>query len=226
MNPINRSRTMTDSDGFESRKRQSQRTQPNSRQQPDPLTCPRCESANTKFCYYNNYNKTQPRYFCKACKRHWTKGGILRNVPVGGGRKHKRLVRPATVAPATTDQETYEHESKSSFFTPTSGDQKENDESYTDIEELKGLVSWDFYETFVGGTISQFSSSFDANHGSYDSSSFIKMIEHDEDSSATATATSMIMSNSHQTSNLRWKDLDTMVHEDLNKPWEDPSFKT
>lgn len=59
--------------------------------QPDPLPCPRCDSKNTKFCYYNNYNKLQPRHFCKACKRHWTKGGTLRNVPVGGGRKNKRL---------------------------------------------------------------------------------------------------------------------------------------
>ncbi|KAF8413916.1 hypothetical protein HHK36_001912 [Tetracentron sinense] len=56
-----------------------------------PLKCPRCDSANTKFCYYNNYNKSQPRHFCKACRRHWTKGGTLRNVPVGGGRKNKRL---------------------------------------------------------------------------------------------------------------------------------------
>ncbi|PPR84843.1 hypothetical protein GOBAR_AA35873 [Gossypium barbadense] len=60
-------------------------------QKPEPLKCPRCDSTNTKFCYYNNYNKSQPRHFCKACKRHWTKGGTLRNVPVGGGRKNKRL---------------------------------------------------------------------------------------------------------------------------------------
>lgn len=58
--------------------------------QQESLNCPRCDSANTKFCYYNNYNKSQPRYLCKACKRHWTKGGTLRNVPVGGGRKNKR----------------------------------------------------------------------------------------------------------------------------------------
>uniref|UniRef100_A0A5B7AK95 Dof zinc finger protein n=1 Tax=Davidia involucrata TaxID=16924 RepID=A0A5B7AK95_DAVIN len=60
------------------------------RQQSEPLACPRCGSSNTKFCYYNNYNKSQPRHFCKACKRHWTKGGTLRNVPVGGARKNKR----------------------------------------------------------------------------------------------------------------------------------------
>ncbi|PNT73247.1 uncharacterized protein LOC100821289 [Brachypodium distachyon] len=53
--------------------------------------CPRCDSPNTKFCYYNNYSLTQPRYFCKGCRRYWTKGGSLRNVPVGGGcRKNRR----------------------------------------------------------------------------------------------------------------------------------------
>ncbi|CAL9756666.1 unnamed protein product [Musa acuminata subsp. burmannicoides] len=55
------------------------------------LNCPRCNSTNTKFCYYNNYSLTQPRYFCKTCRRYWTEGGSLRNVPVGGGsRKNKR----------------------------------------------------------------------------------------------------------------------------------------
>lgn len=55
------------------------------------LKCPRCDSTNTKFCYYNNYSLTQPRYFCKSCRRYWTKGGTLRNVPVGGGcRRNKR----------------------------------------------------------------------------------------------------------------------------------------
>ncbi|KAF0904752.1 hypothetical protein E2562_036970 [Oryza meyeriana var. granulata] len=60
---------------------------------PEEVRCPRCDSANTKFCYYNNYNLSQPRHFCKACRRYWTKGGLLRNVPVGGGcRKPKRPV--------------------------------------------------------------------------------------------------------------------------------------
>ncbi|OVA14742.1 zinc finger protein [Macleaya cordata] len=55
------------------------------------LNCPRCNSTNTKFCYYNNYSLTQPRYFCKTCRRYWTEGGSLRNVPVGGGsRKNRR----------------------------------------------------------------------------------------------------------------------------------------
>ncbi|XP_059626737.1 dof zinc finger protein DOF2.1-like [Cornus florida] len=61
------------------------------RPQEQALKCPRCESTNTKFCYYNNYSLSQPRYFCKSCRRYWTKGGTLRNVPVGGGcRKNKR----------------------------------------------------------------------------------------------------------------------------------------
>ncbi|KAI3699200.1 hypothetical protein L2E82_43325 [Cichorium intybus] len=55
------------------------------------LKCPRCDSTNTKFCYYNNYNLTQPRHFCKTCRRYWTKGGALRNIPIGGGcRKNKK----------------------------------------------------------------------------------------------------------------------------------------
>ncbi|KAG6765346.1 hypothetical protein POTOM_029381 [Populus tomentosa] len=55
------------------------------------LKCPRCESTNTKFCYFNNYSLSQPRHFCKACRRYWTSGGALRNVPVGGGcRRNKR----------------------------------------------------------------------------------------------------------------------------------------
>ncbi|XVF12704.1 hypothetical protein REPUB_Repub08aG0142500 [Reevesia pubescens] len=60
-------------------------------QKDQALNCPRCNSTNTKFCYYNNYNLSQPRYFCKTCRRYWTEGGSLRNVPVGGGsRKNKR----------------------------------------------------------------------------------------------------------------------------------------
>ncbi|KAI7736161.1 hypothetical protein M8C21_011125 [Ambrosia artemisiifolia] len=55
------------------------------------LNCPRCDSTNTKFCYFNNYSLAQPRHFCKSCRRYWTQGGALRSVPVGGGsRKNKR----------------------------------------------------------------------------------------------------------------------------------------
>ncbi|TMW96411.1 hypothetical protein EJD97_007388 [Solanum chilense] len=58
---------------------------------PDKLIpCPRCNSMETKFCYYNNYNVNQPRYFCKNCQRYWTAGGTMRNVPVGSGRRKNK----------------------------------------------------------------------------------------------------------------------------------------
>ncbi|KAL9663113.1 hypothetical protein QQ045_027951 [Rhodiola kirilowii] len=73
--------------------------------QPKPclINCPRCNSTNTKFCYYNNYSLSQPRHFCKACKRYWTRGGTLRNVPVGGGcrkNNNNRVIRRTQSSPA------------------------------------------------------------------------------------------------------------------------------
>ncbi|KAK6938739.1 Zinc finger, Dof-type [Dillenia turbinata] len=62
-------------------------------QESENIPCPRCDSTNTKFCYYNNYNLSQPRHFCKTCRRYWTRGGSLRNVPVGGGAR-KNPKRP------------------------------------------------------------------------------------------------------------------------------------
>ncbi|RLM66156.1 dof zinc finger protein PBF-like [Panicum miliaceum] len=63
--------------------------------QQQQLECPRCQSTNTKFCYYNNYSTAQPRHFCRACRRYWTHGGTLRDVPVGGasrrGAKRRRV---------------------------------------------------------------------------------------------------------------------------------------
>ncbi|KAJ0239071.1 Dof zinc finger protein [Hirschfeldia incana] len=72
--------------------------------QQDQLPCPRCQSTNTKFCYYNNYNFSQPRHFCKACRRYWTHGGTLRDIPVGGvSRKSSKRSRtfPSSVAVST-----------------------------------------------------------------------------------------------------------------------------
>ncbi|XP_052204733.1 dof zinc finger protein DOF3.6 isoform X2 [Diospyros lotus] len=71
-----------------------------------PLKCPRCESINTKFCYFNNYSLSQPRHFCKTCRRYWTRGGALRNVPVGGGcRRNKRRKGSRSKSPATSDHQ-------------------------------------------------------------------------------------------------------------------------
>ncbi|GAB2280263.1 hypothetical protein Dimus_014905 [Dionaea muscipula] len=71
------------------------------------LPCPRCNSLDTKFCYFNNYNVNQPRHFCKNCQRYWTAGGTMRNVPVGAGRRknknssasqhHRHIVIPEAV---------------------------------------------------------------------------------------------------------------------------------
>ncbi|KAI4304375.1 hypothetical protein MLD38_039896 [Melastoma candidum] len=79
-----------------------QRADGNERPPPpqQPLNCPRCDSLNTKFCYYNNYSLSQPRHFCKACRRYWTQGGTLRNVPVGGGCRKKSRSKPATATAA------------------------------------------------------------------------------------------------------------------------------
>ncbi|XP_030549148.1 dof zinc finger protein DOF4.6-like isoform X2 [Rhodamnia argentea] len=71
-------------------------------QKDQALNCPRCTSSNTKFCYYNNYSLSQPRYFCKTCRRYWTEGGSLRNVPVGGGsRKNKRPSSSTSSSPSS-----------------------------------------------------------------------------------------------------------------------------
>eukprot|EP00256_Glycine_max_P044052 XP_006595464.1 dof zinc finger protein DOF3.6 [Glycine max] len=69
------------------------------------LKCPRCESTNTKFCYFNNYSLSQPRHFCKTCRRYWTRGGALRNVPVGGGcRRNKKNKRSRSKSPVSTEK--------------------------------------------------------------------------------------------------------------------------
>ncbi|XP_031287516.1 dof zinc finger protein DOF2.2-like isoform X1 [Pistacia vera] len=70
------------------------------------LKCPRCESTNTKFCYFNNYSLSQPRHFCKTCRRYWTRGGALRNVPVGGGcRRNKKNKSSNSKSQVTTEKQ-------------------------------------------------------------------------------------------------------------------------
>ncbi|EXC35495.1 Dof zinc finger protein [Morus notabilis] len=77
-----------------------------SRPSEQALKCPRCDSPNTKFCYYNNYSLTQPRHFCKTCRRYWTKGGALRNVPVGGGcRKNKKIKSSSRLSGGTDSKD-------------------------------------------------------------------------------------------------------------------------
>ncbi|KAL1194529.1 Dof zinc finger protein DOF1.3 [Cardamine amara subsp. amara] len=69
----------------------SEEEKPTDLKKPDKiLPCPRCNSGDTKFCYYNNYNVNQPRYFCRNCQRYWTAGGSMRTVPVGSGRRKNK----------------------------------------------------------------------------------------------------------------------------------------
>ncbi|KAL5581025.1 hypothetical protein UlMin_013467 [Ulmus minor] len=80
------------------------------------LKCPRCDSSNTKFCYFNNYSLTQPRHFCKTCRRYWTRGGALRNVPVGGGcrRNKKNKSNNRSKSPSSTENRNKQNTSSSS----------------------------------------------------------------------------------------------------------------
>jgi hypothetical protein len=52
--------------------------------------CARCNSNETRFCYYNNGLLSQPRHYCRACQRYWTEGGTQRNLPKGSGRRKDR----------------------------------------------------------------------------------------------------------------------------------------
>ncbi|PWA57230.1 dof zinc finger protein DOF5.4 [Artemisia annua] len=42
----------------------------------------------------------EPRHFCRSFRRHWTHGGVLRNIPVGGRRKNTKRKKPMN--PTTT----------------------------------------------------------------------------------------------------------------------------
>ena len=97
-------------------------------QKDQALNCPRCNSTNTKFCYYNNYSLSQPRFFCKTCRRYWTEGGSLRNVPVGGGsRKNKRSSSSSSTSSSANLT------SSSSLPIPSSANKVANDHDHHDL---------------------------------------------------------------------------------------------
>ncbi|KAE9590350.1 hypothetical protein Lal_00028123 [Lupinus albus] len=84
---------------------QGENSQEKTPKKPDKiLPCLRCDSMDTKFCYFNNYNVNQPRHFCKNCQRYWTAGGSVRNLAVGAGRRKNKnstsLFRQITVPEA------------------------------------------------------------------------------------------------------------------------------
>ncbi|XP_021726475.1 dof zinc finger protein DOF5.4-like [Chenopodium quinoa] len=93
--------------------------QNNSKHTPN-LTCPRCHSTNTKFCYYSNYSLSQPRQYCKDCKRHWTQGGTLRDVPVGGKRRQSKRSRVESVAVSATNTASTSHQQQPLSIIPLS----------------------------------------------------------------------------------------------------------
>ncbi|KAF5204098.1 hypothetical protein FRX31_006310 [Thalictrum thalictroides] len=41
-----------------------------------PRQCPRCNSWETMFGYYNNYSDNQPSYHCKICSHYWAHGEV------------------------------------------------------------------------------------------------------------------------------------------------------
>ncbi|XP_073128218.1 dof zinc finger protein DOF3.4-like [Henckelia pumila] len=107
--------------------------------EPEQFPCPRCESTKTKFCYYNNYNLSQPRHFCKSCRRYWTRGGALRNVPVGGGTRkaHSSSKRPR-IAPSTTP--TSAASTRTASLVSCSTEKDEAAQTQTQTQTLKGFM--------------------------------------------------------------------------------------
>ncbi|KAA8515291.1 hypothetical protein F0562_018479 [Nyssa sinensis] len=221
------------------------------RQQSEPLPCPRCGSTNTKFCYYNNYNKSQPRHFCKACKRHWTKGGTLRNVPVGGARKNKRLKTSNTAA--VTAAATSTTMSKGNTHTGVQSQQQCQNLPLTpgDRKNVSGILYQDLIRppaSLQHDTINNFSSknfsglsSIDTNPSLLSSSNSYNYtglgLKTMEDSTITTVMPNLssIVSQPWQvppTSSVtdmpnywNWDDIDTLVSTDLNIPWDDTEIK-
>ena len=89
---------------------------------PQQRPCPRCFSEDTKFCYYNNYTTSQPRHFCHRFRRHWTHGGVLRDIPVGGGsrknRKRKNPMNPTITSAYVTTFDQPEYQDYQSVMPP------------------------------------------------------------------------------------------------------------
>ncbi|KAJ0481128.1 putative transcription factor C2C2-Dof family [Helianthus annuus] len=81
----------------------------------EALKCPRCDSSNTKFCYYNNYSLTQPRYFCKSCRRLQSQA----NGPMGFDHNDHHLG-------SNGDQHQHQHQHQLGFLDAVRGGFLEN----------------------------------------------------------------------------------------------------
>ncbi|PWA84608.1 hypothetical protein CTI12_AA005550 [Artemisia annua] len=66
-----------------------------------------------------------PRHFCRRCRRHWTHGGVLRDIPVGGGRrkntKRKKPMNPTITSGYVTTFDQPEYQDYQSVMPPTQG---------------------------------------------------------------------------------------------------------
>ncbi|XP_057452538.1 dof zinc finger protein DOF2.4-like [Lotus japonicus] len=213
--------------------RKQQPKQQQQSQQSEALKCPRCDSTNTKFCYYNNYNKSQPRHYCRACKRHWTKGGTLRNVPVGGVRKNKKI-KKSTTSPSSGTTTT-------SISTTTTSNGK-NDVDFnaplavTDQKSIPSslyqpLMQQDLMSTRVdsecedlgiGNVSTPMRSSNVYNYGEE-----FKLMEEptintgDNNTQAWEIPAATSTTNMEMPNYWSWEDIDSLVSTDLNVPWDD-----
>ncbi|CAN8264125.1 unnamed protein product [Cochlearia groenlandica] len=109
--------------------------------QQEQLPCPRCDSTNTKFCYYNNYNFSQPRHFCKSCRRYWTQGGTLRDIPVGGvSRKSSKRSRTCSSDASSTaiGSRNYPLQATPVLFPPSSNGGGSNTVAKGNVSSLYG----------------------------------------------------------------------------------------
>jgi hypothetical protein len=159
--------------------------------QQQALKCPRCDSSNTKFCYYNNYSLSQPRHFCKACKRYWTRGGTLRNVPVGGGYRRNNkssknsttlIKRPISTIDSTTSSaptSTLNHNISPMFYGLSRlSSSSEYDFHHTQMNSngLGGFLSSGFdHNGFTSNNNNNHVSRYDSIFGSVSSSSSTSM---------------------------------------------------
>lgn len=110
-----------------------------------PVACPRCHSSETKFCYFNNYNVNQPRHFCKNCRRYWTAGGTMRNIPVGAGRRKSKHFTAFQLHSGSNSLDLQESEVKSENFEEPVNETRLfsfNDES-TSVSSVTGVAGID-----------------------------------------------------------------------------------
>uniref|UniRef100_A0A0D6R0L5 Dof-type domain-containing protein n=1 Tax=Araucaria cunninghamii TaxID=56994 RepID=A0A0D6R0L5_ARACU len=137
-----------------------------------PVPCPRCQSIETKFCYFNNYNVNQPRHFCKNCRRYWTAGGTMRNIPVGAGRRKSKHFSAFQLHNASKSMDLQERKAKLEIFEESvhqTGVSSASEESVCVsgvravgiekknppcVEEMNGVNSVGFMNPFTGDAIS------------------------------------------------------------------------